>query len=47
MISAACAWTPVTTALFTFPSPGVCQWVDDGTLTGGLNGPVRFYRVKQ
>jgi hypothetical protein len=39
-------WTPITSAVFAFPEPGVCQWTDDGTLTGGLNVPLRAYRVK-
>jgi len=41
------SWTPVASAVFTFPGPGLCQWIDDGTLTGGLGGTARFYRVKQ
>jgi hypothetical protein len=41
------AWTPVPAPVFTFPSLGRCQWIDDGTLTGGLGGPARFYRVRQ
>jgi len=39
-------WTAVPSPVFTFPGPGLCQWIDDGTLTGGLGG-ARFYRVSQ
>jgi hypothetical protein len=40
-------WTAVPSPLFTFPGPGLCQWIDDGTLTGGLGGTARFYRVRE
>ncbi len=40
-------WTPLASAVFTFPAPGLCQWTDDGTLTGGSAGKARFYRVRQ
>ncbi len=39
-------WTSVVGAAFTSPQPGITQWIDDGTLTGGLAG-ARFYRVLQ
>ena len=32
-------------AHITEPAPGVGQWVDDGSLTGGLAAPRRSYRV--
>ena len=40
-------WMAVPSPGFTFPAPGRCQWIDDGTLTGGLGGKARFYRVRQ
>ena len=39
-------WTAVTSPTLTFPIAGTCQWIDDGTRTGGLTGPFRAYRVK-
>lgn len=42
-------WTTVPGPLLTFPEPGVAQWIDDGSQTGGtapLDLPGnRFYRV--
>jgi len=40
-------WTPVPSAVFTYSAPDLCQWTDDGTLTGGLSSTPLFYRVKQ
>ncbi len=40
-------WTALASAVYTFPAPGLCQWIDDGTLTGGSAGEARFYRVRQ
>jgi hypothetical protein len=40
-------WTAVPSPVFTFPAPGIGRWIDDGTLTGGLSGKARFYRVQQ
>jgi hypothetical protein len=37
-------WTNVSGATYTSPSPGTLQWVDNGSLTGGLPA-IRFYRV--
>ena len=39
-------WTPVPSPVFTFPVAGKCQWIDDGSLTGGLDVAVRAYRVR-
>lgn len=39
-------WMPVLGAVFSTPLPGITQWIDDGTLTGGLSA-TRFYRVRQ
>jgi len=39
-------WTPVPSPVFTWPGPGIGQWVDDGTLTDGLKVPFRWYRVR-
>jgi M6 family metalloprotease-like protein len=38
-------WLPVIGASFSTPAVGVTEWVDDGTLTGGLAVPRRVYRV--
>ncbi|MBI3881314.1 MAG: alpha/beta hydrolase [Verrucomicrobia bacterium] len=38
-------WVPVIGATFTEPQPGLSEWVDDGSLTGGLS-PARDYRVR-
>ncbi|MBI3880962.1 MAG: hypothetical protein HY301_13000 [Verrucomicrobia bacterium] len=38
-------WNPVSSPVLTFPSPGLAQWVDDGSLTGGL-ASARDYRVR-
>jgi T5SS/PEP-CTERM-associated repeat protein len=38
-------WSEATGATFTNPSPGVSEWVDDGTLTGGLPAAGRAYRI--
>jgi hypothetical protein len=39
-------WTPVVGATFTEPQPGIRQWIDDGSWSGGLPA-TRFYRVRQ
>ncbi|MBI3882158.1 MAG: hypothetical protein HY301_19120 [Verrucomicrobia bacterium] len=39
-------WTGVPAAVFTTPSAGLTQWLDDGTLTGGLAVTARHYRVR-
>ena len=39
-------WTAVPSPVFTWPGPGIGQWVDEGTLTGGLKIPLRCYRVR-
>ena len=39
-------WTAVPSPVFTWPGPGIGQWIDDGTLTGGLKVPFRCYRVR-
>ena len=39
-------WTAVPSPAFTWPAPGVAQWVDDGTLPSGLAAPFRSYRVR-
>ncbi len=45
-------WTPVVGAVLTTISPpsppvlGVCQWIDNGTLTSGLSVVSRAYRVR-
>jgi hypothetical protein len=39
-------WTAVTSPTLTFPTAGTCQWIDDGTRTGGMTGSFRAYRVK-
>ena len=38
-------WTAVPSPQLTWAAPGIGQWVDDGTLTGGLAVPFRAYRV--
>ena len=38
------SWISIPGASLTFPSPGVCHWLDDGSLTGGL-APKRFYKL--
>ena len=38
-------WTEVTDPTFAYPSPGRCEWADDGKDTGGLGAASRFYRV--
>jgi T5SS/PEP-CTERM-associated repeat protein len=38
-------WNVATGATFTNPSPGVSEWVDDGTLTGGPPAAGRAYRI--
>jgi hypothetical protein len=38
-------WTTVPTNYYTFPASNICQWIDDGTLTGGWS-PSRFYRAR-
>ena len=37
-------WTLVPNATFTFPSPGISRWTDDGSLTGGPASK-KFYKV--
>ena len=32
----------ITALLLTFPAPGLCLWIDDGTQTGGIH----TYRIK-
>jgi hypothetical protein len=39
------SWHVVSNAVLTFPEANQAQWVDDGSLTGGLASPVRMYRV--
>ena len=39
------AWNEVSDPTFAFPSPGRCEWTDDGKDTGGLGAASRFYRV--
>ncbi|MBI3878744.1 MAG: hypothetical protein HY301_01595, partial [Verrucomicrobia bacterium] len=39
-------WNPVNGATFTNPSAGVSQFVDTGTLTGGLGVTARNYRIR-
>jgi len=41
------SWSDVENPSLGSPASGVCQWVDDGSLTGGLPaaGPRRFYRI--
>ena len=38
-------WNVATGAAFTNPSTGISEWIDDGTLTGGLPGVRRSYRI--
>jgi fibronectin-binding autotransporter adhesin len=38
-------WNVATGAVFTNPLPSVSEWVDDGTLTGGLPANGRAYRI--
>jgi hypothetical protein len=38
-------WSAVVGATFTEPAPGAMEWIDDGTLTGGLPA-TRSYRVR-
>jgi T5SS/PEP-CTERM-associated repeat protein len=38
-------WSTVSEPAFTYPAPGLCSWTDDGTDTGGLGAPTRFYRI--
>lgn len=38
-------WTEVQDPTFAYPSPGRCEWTDDGKDTGGLGAASRFYRV--
>ncbi|MBI3879036.1 MAG: hypothetical protein HY301_03115 [Verrucomicrobia bacterium] len=38
-------WNVIAAPVFTQPSAGINQWVDDGTLTGGLAATTRAYRV--
>jgi hypothetical protein len=44
--SATAAWNVATGAVINLVGPGTCEWTDDGTLTGGLPGESRGYRVK-
>jgi autotransporter-associated beta strand protein len=44
------SWTTVTSPVLSFPAPGLAEWVDNGSQTGGtppllLSGP-RYYRVQ-
>jgi len=41
----ATGWQSVMSPIFTTPEPGVLEWLDDGTLTGG-NGDEKFYRLR-
>jgi len=42
-------WTEVSSPQFISPTPGVCEWTDDGSQTGGVPpstpGLYRFYRL--
>jgi hypothetical protein len=38
-------WTPIYNPALGNPLPFIAEWIDDGTLTGGLPGTKRFYRV--
>ncbi|MBI3882104.1 MAG: hypothetical protein HY301_18850 [Verrucomicrobia bacterium] len=38
-------WNVIASPVFTQPSAGLHEWVDDGTQTGGLAGTMRVYRV--
>jgi alpha-tubulin suppressor-like RCC1 family protein len=40
------AWSEVPTPTLTCPANNIYQWVDDGSLTGGVGGPLRFYRIR-
>jgi T5SS/PEP-CTERM-associated repeat protein len=43
------AWTEIVPSTLTSPAPGVCEWIDDGSQTGGLipvpGSPHRLYRI--
>ncbi|HEY6166879.1 MAG TPA: hypothetical protein VI454_02480 [Verrucomicrobiae bacterium] len=39
-------WGAVDSPMFTTPLTGFYEWTDDGTQTGGLASPTRFYRVE-
>ena len=39
------SWSEVAEPTFSYPSPGRCEWTDDGKDTGGLGAASRFYRV--
>ena len=36
------SWNLLTAPVLTFPAPGLCQWIDDGSQTGGLPASVRI-----
>ena len=38
-------WNVIAAPVFTTPAAGLHEWVDDGTLTGGLGATTRAYRV--
>ena len=38
-------WAEVFDPTLAYPSPGHCEWTDDGKDTGGLGTASRFYRV--
>jgi hypothetical protein len=42
---AADMWSVATGAVIDTVAPGVCEFIDDGTLTGGLPGDDRAYRI--
>lgn len=42
---AAETWSAIDSPAFTQPAPGLHEWVDDGTLTGGLPATGRSYRI--
>ena len=41
-------WSDVASPALSYPSPEVCEWIDDGSATGGTlpsSSPPRFYRI--
>jgi T5SS/PEP-CTERM-associated repeat protein len=39
------SWTAINSPVLSTPAPGFHEWVDDGSLTGGLNVSNRTYRI--
>jgi hypothetical protein len=39
-------WWSIPATNVTYPATNLCQWVDDGSLTGGVNGNIRLYRIR-